>query len=164
MPDERVSRIVDASERFAQNAQGRGRLSDRAREWWRRQSYDRSAPNYDRDQAREVSRYRVPQSPSSEAEAVYGGEGVPDIPFTVYPTPTINPERPRTIAAGYSTAHQILRLRFRPGASAASPQGAVYDYYDVTPDEFRVIRAHIINSTGRYLNNQLAAKEYTRLE
>lgn len=136
-------------------------LSDRAREWWRRQGYERTAPNYSKEQARKVSRYRLPQTTDSEAEAE-SAEGVPDIPFTVYPTPTINPPRPRTIAAGYDRDRQILRLHFRPGASSASPGGAVYDYFDVTEPEWLEIRKRVIESTGRYLNDQLAAKDYVR--
>lgn len=138
-------------------------LSDRAREFWRRRGYEKDAPNYDKGQAKEVSRIVIPAKTSlGESEAV-AAEGIPNIPFSVYPTPTINPPRPRTIAAGYDEEHQILRLKFRPGASAQSPGGAVYDYYDVTPAEWTDIRKRIINSTGRYLNDQLAAKGYTRL-
>jgi hypothetical protein len=138
-------------------------LSDRAREFWRRRGYETSAPNYDKGQAKEVSRIVIPAKTSlGESEAV-SAEGVPNIPFSVYPTPTINPPRPRTIAAGYDEEHMILRLKFRPGASSESPSGAVYDYYGVTPAEWVGIRARVINSTGRYLNNQLSAKEYVRL-
>lgn len=138
-------------------------LSDRAREWWRRKGYETSAPNYDKAQAKEVSKIVIPARTSPGEEAAVSAEGIPNIPFSVYPTPTINPPRPRTIAGGYNEEHQILRLKFRPGASAQSPGGAVYDYYGVTPAEWTDIRSRIINSTGRYLNDQLADKEYTRL-
>lgn len=138
-------------------------LSDRAREFWRRRGYEQSAENYDKGQAKEVSRIVIPAKTSlGESEAV-SAEGIPNIPFSVYPTPTINPPRPRTIAAGYNEEHQILRLKFRPGASAQSPAGAVYDYYGVTQAEWTDIRKRIINSTGRYLNDQLDTKEYVRL-
>lgn len=135
-------------------------LSDRAKEWWRRKGYDTQAPNYDPEQAKEVSQYRLPHTSNMEAEAI-AAEGVPNIPFTVYPTRTINPARPRTIAAGYNKDLQRLRMRFRPGASSQSPGGAVYDYYDVTPREWEAVR-HAV-STGRFINSQLAAHEYTRL-
>lgn len=138
-------------------------LSDRAREWWRRRGYETSAPNYDKAQAKEVSRIVIPAKTFQGESDAQAAEGVPNIPFVVYPTPTINPPRPRTIAAGYDEDHQILRLKFRPGASSQSPGGAVYDYYDVTPAEWTEIRKRVINSTGRYLNDQLATKEYTRL-
>lgn len=136
-------------------------LSDRAKDWWRRRGYDTQAPNYDKEQAKEVSRYQLPHTSNMEAEAIEA-QGVPNIPFTVYPTHTINPHRPRTIAGGYDKRSQTLRLRFRPGASVASPGGAVYDYYDVTPAEWDMLR-HCV-STGRdMINSALAAKEYTRL-
>lgn len=97
-----------------------------------------------------------------EAEAVAAAHGgVPNIPTTFRPTHTINPPRPRTIAAGYDPDLQILRIRFRPGASKKSPGGAVYDYYDVTEAEWNGLQ-HTI-STGRYINNQLAAKDYARI-
>ena len=138
-------------------------LSDRARQWWIRRGYETGAENYDKQEAKEVSRIVIPAKTSLGEDEARAAEGVPNIPFTAYPTPTINPPRPRTIAAGYNEEHRILRLKFRPGASAASPGGAVYDYYDVTGSEWEAIRERVINSTGRFLNDQLAAKEYTRL-
>lgn len=168
-------------------------LSDLARQWWARRSYERDtgkipdvdlrASKYGRDAARAagdwVPTYPAKTSPS-ESEAK-GAEGIPDIPLTVWPTPSINPYstypapysnamppagttgRPRTIAGGYDADRQILRLKFRPGASSKSPGGAIYDYYNVSLPEFTAIRDKIINSTGRYINDELAAKEYTRV-
>lgn len=86
-------------------------------------------------------------------------DGVPDIPLD-FQTRTINPERPRTVGAGYDPATQTLRLKFRPGASKASPGGAVYDYFDVSEKEWMGVQRAI--STGIYLNRQLADKEYAR--
>lgn len=93
-----------------------------------------------------------------EQEAQYAG-GVLDIP-TDFATRTINPPRPRTISAGYDADAQVLRIKFRPGASVKSPGGAVYDYFDVSQKEWEAIQRAI--STGRFINNQLTAKDYAR--
>lgn len=95
----------------------------------------------------------------SESEARLAG-GVPNIPLD-FQTRTINPDRPRTVGAGYDPKSQTLRIKFRPGASLASPGGAVYDYHDVSVKEYWAVR-HTI-STGRLIDNQLAGKDYTRI-
>ena len=46
-------------------------------------------------------------------------------PITVTPTSTTNPDRPRTIAAGYDEARQVLTVVFR--------DGTYYNYYTVSP-------------------------------
>lgn len=126
------------------------KLSQRAREWWRVQGYDQKAPHYDPATASKVAGYNL-------------GGSFREIPFSVYPTPTINPPRPRTIAAGYDRGSRTLRIHFREnGDPRKSPGGAVYDYYDVTPKEWRQIQRKI-ESTGRYINNELAAKTYRKL-
>lgn len=100
-----------------------------------------------------------PEVLDSETEAELAA-GVPDIPLS-FQTRTINPPRPRTVGAGYDPATQTLRIKFRPGASADSPGGAVYDYHDVTEKQWWAVQ-HAI-STGRFINNQLAGNTYTRL-
>lgn len=124
------------------------KLSQRAREWNRRRGYDKKAENYQQSQAEETAGYEL------------GGSFRP-IPFTVYPTHTICPPRPRTIAAGYDRKARTMRIRFRPGADSKSPGGAVYDYYDITPAEWKAIKKTV--STGRFINNQLDGKSYSKL-
>lgn len=121
------------------------------REWWTNRRVAR--------QAAQVPSQDLRVSP--EAPEQTWATGVPEIPFSYYPTMTINPPRPRTIAAGYDYDREILRLKFRPGASSQSPGGAIYDYYGVTLEEWMEVMTTM--STGRYLNNQLAAKEYKRI-
>jgi hypothetical protein len=68
------------------------------------------------------------------------------------PTPSINPPRPRTLAAGYDKDTRTLRIRFR--------EGAVYAYNEVTPREWAALRRTV--SPGRYINRVLNAKPYYR--
>jgi hypothetical protein len=145
-----------------------------AREWWQRRMQDRQ----DRQQAGQEAQIPVldlrnsewatqsgqpAQWPTAdvldqEEEAQYAS-GVSNIELD-FQTRTINPPRPRTVAAGYDPASQTLRIKFRPGASTKSPGGAVYDYFDVTEKEYWAVQ-HAI-STGRFINNQLDAKDYVR--
>jgi hypothetical protein len=66
------------------------------------------------------------------------------------PTPSINPPRPRTVAAGYDRENKVLRIRFR--------DGAVYGYADVTEREWRNFKR--VKSPGRYINRVLNFKDY----
>lgn len=73
--------------------------------------------------------------------AVTSGRGRQPAPISLVPTSTINPERPRTVAAGYDEGRQVLTVVFR--------DGTFYNYYDTdraTWDEFK--RAQ---SKGRYI-------------
>lgn len=144
------------------------------REWWQR----RQQQSQDREQARQEAQIPVLDLRNAEYQ-MQGGEapqwptadvldledeaqlaaGVRDIPLD-FQTRTINPPEPRTVAAGYDPATQTLRIKFRPGASSQSPGGAVYDYFDVSQKEYEALFKAI--STGRYINNQLAAKDYAR--
>lgn len=68
------------------------------------------------------------------------------------PTPTINPGRPRTLAAGYDEKSMTLRIRFR--------EGEVYTYYRVPPSVwYKFQRAQ---SPGRYINSTLNGYPYSR--
>lgn len=66
------------------------------------------------------------------------------------PTPSINPPRPRTLAAGYDKETGVMRVRFR--------DGQVYGYADVTPNEWRNFRR--VKSPGRAISRTFNAKPY----
>lgn len=68
------------------------------------------------------------------------------------PTPSINPPRPRTLAAGYDPQTKTLRVRFRDGTPWA--------YYDVEPREWRNFTR--VKSPGRYINRTLNQHPYSR--
>jgi hypothetical protein len=72
--------------------------------------------------------------------------------FPYAPTPSINPPRPRTQAAGYSSQTQTLRVKFR--------SGAVYEYYDVPPNVWRNFQR--VKSPGRLINRTLNQYSYAR--
>lgn len=76
-----------------------------------------------------------------------------DKPLLPYqPTPTINPPRPRTLAAGYDDRTQTLRIKFR--------DGEIYEYYQVPPSVWwKFQRAQ---SPGRYINTTLNRYPYKR--
>lgn len=70
------------------------------------------------------------------------------------PTPSINPPRPRTLAAGYDARTQTLRVKFR--------DGAVYEYHDVPPRVWRNFKR--VKSPGRAINRVLNNYDYNRLD
>jgi hypothetical protein len=61
------------------------------------------------------------------------------------PTATINPKRPRTLAAGYDERSQTLRIKFR--------DGEYYVYYNIPPSVW--YRFQRTNSPGRFINSTL---------
>jgi hypothetical protein len=90
---------------------------------------------------------------TEEAAAILkarAGDDTDLFPYT--PTPSINPPRPRTQAAGYSADTQTLRVKFR--------DGAVYEYYDVPPNVWRNFQR--VKSPGRAINRTLNAFSYAR--
>lgn len=69
-------------------------------------------------------------------------------PLTVVPTSTTNPERPRTVAAGYDKSEQKITVVFR--------DGTFYNYYQVSPSEWQAFKARV--SKGRYIYSYLDSK------
>jgi len=61
------------------------------------------------------------------------------------PTATIDPKRPRTLAAGYDERSQTLRIKFR--------DGEYYTYYNIPPSVW--YRFQRTNSPGRFINSTL---------
>lgn len=70
------------------------------------------------------------------------------------PTPSINPPRPRTLAAGYDPKTQTLRVKFR--------DGALYEYHDVPPRVWRNFKR--VKSPGRAINRVLNFYDYQRVD
>ena len=86
----------------------------------------------------------------SEITLAINGDDEPLLPYQ--PTPTINPGRPRTLAAGYDERSQSLRIKFR--------DGDYYTYYNVPPSVWwRFQRAQ---SPGRFINTTLNRFPYSR--
>lgn len=78
------------------------------------------------------------------------GNDKPLLPYQ--PTPTINPGRPRTLAAGYDERTMTLRVKFR--------EGEIYEYYRVPPSVwYQFQRAQ---SPGRFINTKLNMYPYNR--
>lgn len=87
---------------------------------------------------------------ANEIELAIEGNDFPLLPYQ--PTPTINPGRPRTLAAGYDERTQALRIKFR--------DGEYYTYYNVPPSVWwRFQRAQ---SPGRFINSTLNRFPYSR--
>ena len=55
-------------------------------------------------------------------------------PLTLVPTSTSNPQRPRTVAAGYDEEEEKLTVMFRDGTR--------YNYYEVDPSEWATFKAN----------------------
>lgn len=68
--------------------------------------------------------------------------------LTVVPTSTINPDRPRTVAAGYDKNESKITVVFR--------DGTFYNYYHVSPAEWQAFKARV--SKGRYIYSYLDSK------
>ena len=63
------------------------------------------------------------------------GESSAPAPLTVVPTSTSNPERPRTVAAGYDAQEQKITVVFR--------DGTFYNYYEVSPTEWTQFKSRV---------------------
>lgn len=73
------------------------------------------------------------------------GESDAPAALTVVPTSTTNPDRPRTVAAGYDKTRQVLTVVFR--------DGTFYNYYEVSSSEWQSFKARV--SKGRYIYQNL---------
>jgi hypothetical protein len=69
-------------------------------------------------------------------------------PITIVPTSTTNPQRPRTVAAGYDEGRNVLTVVFR--------DGTFYNYYSVDPNEWAQFKASY--SKGEYIMAVLDGK------
>lgn len=68
--------------------------------------------------------------------------------LTLVPTSSTNPERPRTVAAGYDEDEEKLTVMFR--------DGTLYNYYEVTKGEWQSFKAN--RSKGAYIYRVLDFK------
>lgn len=73
-----------------------------------------------------------------------------------------NPRRPRAESAGYDSASQTVRIRFRVGADKMFPQGAVYEYYGVPRSVWRNLQR--ASSPGRYIDRVLDTYPYASVD
>jgi hypothetical protein len=99
----------------------------------------------------------------SSADADYMAGYVDDEWRKKRPTNTINPPRPRSLAAAYNVQEELLYICFRGTKQANGwADGAIYEYQNVSPDEWREVRNTV--STGRYINSTLNHHPYTRID
>lgn len=79
------------------------------------------------------------------------------------PTNTINPPRPRTLAAAWDPNEETLYLCFRGRKQANGwADGAIYEYQNVSRETWREVR-HTV-STGRFINSTLNHHPYSRID
>lgn len=69
-------------------------------------------------------------------------------PLSLVPTSSSNPERPRTVAAGYDRTRQVLTVVFR--------DGTYYNYYEVSANEWQDFKKRV--SKGQYIYKYLDYK------
>lgn len=114
----------------------------------------RRTASYGPHAAPEAERFKAAKNMSYETalamQAAKEGDDSELLPYQ--PTPSINPPRPRTLAAGYDRDTGVMRVRFR--------DGAVYGYARVTPNEWRNFKR--VKSPGRAINNTFDYKPYWR--
>lgn len=113
---------------------------------------NRVAPSsyLDLNQIRERAERLTDSYLATEIEMALNGEDEALLPYQ--PTPTINPGRPRTLAAGYDERSQSLRIKFR--------NGEYYTYYNVPPSVWWQFQR--AQSPGRYINSRLNSFPYSR--
>jgi len=85
---------------------------------------------------------------NEDRDGAQDGEDESPAPISVVPTSTINPQRPRTVAAGYDPKEQKITVVFR--------DGTYYNYYQVQPNEWQAFKARV--SKGRYILSYLDSK------
>ena len=73
------------------------------------------------------------------------GESDAPAALTVVPTSTSNPQRPRTVAAGYDQDRGVITVVFR--------DGTFYNYYEVTPTQWQQFKSRV--SKGKYIYQEL---------
>lgn len=76
------------------------------------------------------------------------GEDTSPADLTLVPTSSTNPERPRTVAAGYDEDEEKLTVMFR--------DGTLYNYYEVSKGEWQAFKAN--RSKGAYIYTVLDFK------
>ena len=76
------------------------------------------------------------------------GESNAPAPLSLVPTSTTNPERPRTVAAGYDRQRSVLTVVFR--------DGTYYNYYEVSTTEWQDFKRRV--SKGKYIYQVLDYK------
>lgn len=117
----------------------------------------RSRPNVKRATpsakiARTVQRRGSARSDELAIDLAREGDDSALLPYQ--PTPSINPPRPRTLAAGYNRETETLRVRFR--------DGQVYEYFDVPERVWRNFKR--VKSPGRAINRTLNQYEYAPMD
>lgn len=85
---------------------------------------------------------------TAETTASERGDPRRPAPISVIPTSTTNPERPRTVAAGYDGERGVLTVVFR--------DGTFYNYYTVSEDDWTAFKSQA--SKGVYIRTFLDGK------
>lgn len=98
--------------------------------------------------ARAATRRVMTEDLADAIQLAKDGDDLELLPYQ--PTPSINPPRPRTLAAGYDRDSQTLRVRFR--------NGQVYGYYSVPPNIWKNFKR--VKSPGRAINRTLNGFSY----
>jgi hypothetical protein len=100
-------------------------------------------PSNENPAAQAGSRRYMSEDLADAIQLAKDGDDTELLPYQ--PTPSINPPRPRTLAAGYDKDSETLRIRFR--------NGQVYGYYNVPPNVWRNLKR--VKSPGRFINRTL---------
>lgn len=81
--------------------------------------------------------------------------------FLYFRTKTKHPNRPRTKLAGYDGKSATVRILFRYKEDRDSYDGAIYEYYDVPYNVWRMVKRNV--STGETINRTLNSFRYAKL-
>lgn len=95
-------------------------------------------------QAANPNSWRVRQLTDAQTEEAIelSREGNDTVLLPYQPTSTIDPDRPRTHAAGYDAKTKTLRVKFRDGTP--------WEYYNVPPQTWKNFQR--VKSPGRFIN------------
>ena len=114
----------------------------------------------DAEDAASRDRGEVFGAQTGRAERAIRADDLDDVqwdPTRAYPqimTTSMNPERPRTVAAGYDPKNSILRITFR--------NGVTYEYLGVSPRVWSTFQR--APSPGQYINQVLNQYPYRPMD
>ena len=124
---------------------------DPANDWYQKfapkaYKFDKDFGGYDADKAPWM--YSSPEEKYQQSVADVSSVGRWPAPLTEIPTSTVDPSRPRTVAAGHDGYRKVLTVMFR--------DGSIYNYYGVSNLEWgRFLGAP---SKGKFIKNFLDSK------
>lgn len=142
-----IARIMEL-EGIGSNKAERGMAAAAKDTPWDRATFSQPKPTGAVWTARARAMREMTHETAMAMQAAKSGDDSQLLPYQ--PTPSINPPRPRTLAAGYDRETGVMRVRFRNSTG--------YEYYGVSQREWNNFKR--VKSPGRAINRTFNHKEY----